>query len=175
MAIITVEAYHTQSYTSPPLNFPKLAEGYENWLGNGFYFWHDFGFGKWWGDSKKCGRDNKTRQYIIYKGTLMFDEDDFIDTVFNQEDYDNFTATIEKFAKACQKNLGKKPTLIEFNQFIEDFNIWEGIKVIRFQDLPENNVHLEVLGFYYKKRIQYRVNAPGVIIKFVVQNTFACL
>ena len=175
MGFITLDVYHTQSYTSPPLNFPSLAEGYEIWLGDGYYFWHDYYFSKWWGASKKCGRENNTRRYIVYKATLFFDEEDFIDTVFNEIDYENFSKAIEKFAMTLKKNLGRKPSLEEFNQFIEDYHIWDEIKVIRFQDLPENNDHIEVLGFYYRKRIQLRVNAPEIIIKFVVQNTFGCI
>ena len=174
MAELVLECFHTQAYNVIPLTFPKLAEGYENWLGDGYYFWQDEYFSKWWGENKKC-RGNLSRMYTVYKGELKFDDEEFIDTVFNIEDYYQFVHSIERFAKKHQKNLGRKPTLEEFNEFIEDHNIWQDIKVIRFQDVPENDEHVEVLGFYYKKRIQIRVNDATIINKFVFYKSLACI
>jgi len=175
MASITLDVYHTQSHTARPLSFPVLATGFENWLGDGYYFWQDYQFSIWWGKTHKCGTSNKSRQFIVYRATLIFDSEEFIDTVFNEEDYYQFCKNIEKFAKAYQKNLGRKPSLQEFNSFIEHHHVWDEIKVIRFQDLPESDYHVEVLGFYYKKRIQLRVNDPKIISTFAVHKTFACL
>lgn len=175
MATITLEVYHTPHFANPPHKFPVLAQGYENWLGDGYYFWQDEEFSKWWGQNKKCGPENFSRRYIIYKTTLTFEEEDFIDTVFNQEDYYQFVKTIEKFAKAYQKNLNKIPDLREFNEFIEAYHIWDNIKVIRFQDIPQKNEHLEVRGFYYKKRIQLRVNDPTIITNFAIHKNLSCI
>ncbi len=167
--------YHTQSSTFQPRRFPKLAEGFEEWLGAGYYFWQDEYFAKWWGIQRKCGISNFSRRYTIFVSILEFNSDDFVDTVFNEEDYYNFVDQVEKFAKKYQKNLGRKPTLREFNQFVSDFNLWEGIKVIRFQDIPETNEHIEVKEFYYKKRIQIRVNDPAIIKSFTNYKTLACI
>jgi hypothetical protein len=170
-----MEVYHTQAHNKGIIDFPELAEGKEQWLGDGFYFWQDYQFSEWWGDYKKCKSWNVSRKYDIYEVELEFEEDDFIDTVFNENDYYNFVKNIEKFAKIFQKKIKKKPTLEEFNLFIKRFKIWDNIKIIRFQDVPENNYLVEVNGFYYKKRIQIRVNNPTIISNFVHLKTKDCI
>lgn len=175
MASLTIDCFHTPHFSDPPHKFPVLADGYENWIGDGYYFWQDEQFAKWWGQNKKCGGSNLARRYIIYKTQLTFEEDDFIDTVFNEDDYYQFVDKIEEFAKQYQKKLKKIPDLKEFNEFIEAFNIWTSIKVIRFQDLPAQDEHIQVKGFYYKKRIQIRVNDPTIITNFAVYKNLACI
>ncbi len=168
--------YHTQAASlQQPRTFPSLAAGYEEWLGDGYYFWQDEFFAKWWGITKKCRGWNISRRYTIYYAELEFAKDEFIDTVFNEEDYNGFVNAIERFAKKHQKVLGRKPTLREFNEFVSDFNLWEGVKVIRFQDIPQSNEHIQVEEFYYKKRIQIRVNDANVIKKFGELKTLACI
>lgn len=167
--------YHTQEYRLPLLKMPIEARGNKQWLGDGYYFWQDIKFAKWWGDTKKCNHSNISRVYSVYQATITCNEDDFIDTVFNEIDYLNFVKTIEKFAAAFTRQFKKKPSLIEFNDFIYDMNLWQNIKVIRFQDLPENNDLVEVNGFYYKKRIQFRVNNLDNITNFVHIKNFACI
>lgn len=169
----TLEVYHTQEFRPLTLSFPVLAVGNEQWLGDGFYFWQDYEFSQWWGDTKKC--PNPFKQYSIFKATLNFEMDDFIDTVFNEQDYYNFVKVIEDFAKAYKRRFKSKPTLEDFNDFISDNNIWDSIKVIRFQDVPENNNLVEVNGFYYKKRIQIRVNEPDIIVNFAHFKNFLCV
>ncbi len=168
----TIEVYHTQECRPQTLNFPVLAEGFEQWLGDGYYFWQDYDFARWWGYNKKC--PHPSRQFSVFIATLDFNEADFIDTVFNEQDYYNFVKNVEKFAKAYQNKYKQKPTLEDFNDFIADHNIWDNIKIIRFQDLPENNDLVEVKGYYYKKRIQIRVNEPDIISKFALFKNFLC-
>ena len=170
--MISIKVFHTQEYKPITLEFPVLAEGFGQWLGDGYYFWQDYEFARWWGESKKCSDTN--RQFSIFVATLEFNQDDFIDTVFNEQDYYSFVKIIKNFAKSYQNRYHHKPTLEEFNDFIFDHGIWDNIKIIRFQDLPENNKLLEVKGFYYKKRIQIRVNAPEIIAKFVHFKHFQC-
>lgn len=170
--MISIDVFHTQEYRPNTLEFPVLAEGVEQWLGDGYYFWQDYEFARWWGESKKCSSTN--RQFSIFKVTLDFNQEDFIDAVFNELDYYSFVKLVEDFAKAYQKRYRNKPTLEEFNDFIYDHGIWNDIKIIRFQDLPENNKLLEVKGFYYKKRIQIRVNAPEIITRFAHFKNFLC-
>jgi len=168
----SLQVFHTQECRQKALTFPILAEGNEQWLGDGFYFWQDFEFARWWGYEQKC--PHQLAQFSIFCATLVFNENDFIDTVFNEQDYYNFVKNVEKFAKAYQIKYRKKPTLEDFNDFIADHNIWDNIKVIRFQDLPKNNDLVEVSGYYYKKRIQIRVNEPEIITKFVPLKDFLC-
>jgi hypothetical protein len=106
---------------------------------------------------------------------LQFEEDSFIDTVFNEKDYREFVKKVEEFAKKYISKFKAKPSLEDFNDFIQDFNVWNNVKVIRFQDVPENNELLEVNGFYYKKRIQIRVNAPEIIVNFKHFKDFVCV
>jgi hypothetical protein len=170
-----LKVFHTQANRNELLSFPEITTKSDNWLGDGFYFWQDLEFAEWWGDSKKCQSWNKSRKYDIYNSILDFSEDAFIDTVFNEIDYYNFIKTIEKFSKAFQRKIHKKPSLKEFILFIKKFGIWENINVIRFQDIPENNLLVEVKGFYYKKRIQIRVNRPEIISTFDHFSTKDCI
>jgi hypothetical protein len=170
---INLSVYHTQEYRPVTLRFPVLATGNEQWLGDGYYFWQDYEFAKWWGETKKCR--NPYRQYSIFKADLNFSEENFIDTVFNQIDYYEFVKKVESFAKRYGRQFGHKPTLEEFNDFIADFGLWKEIKVIRFQDIPENDQLMEVDGYYYKKRIQLRVNDASIITTFAHQKNLYCV
>ena len=167
--------FHTQEERSVSLELPVEAKGHEQWMGDGYYFWQDYEFAQWWGNLKKCHKRNISQKYSIYKATIQCDEDDFIDTVFNENDYINFVRAIEKFSKKYQIQFNKKPSLIEFNDFIFDKHIWQSIKVIRFQDIPENDELMAVNDFYYKKRIQFRVNDSDNITKFVLDDCFDCV
>lgn len=170
-----LKLFHTQEYRLPQLKFPVLAVGNEQWLGDGYYFWQDYEFAKWWGPEKKCKRTNTSRKYCIFRVAISFSEDEFIDTVFNEVDYRNFVNSIEKFANQYVKQFNSKPNLEQFNDFIADKNLWPDIKVIRFQDVPKNDELLLVSGYYYKKRIQIRVNEPDKITTFALLNTFCCV
>jgi hypothetical protein len=158
--------FHTTDSMKGTLKFPELSDDKGNWLGDGFYFWQDYEFAEWWGDTDKCKTWNKSRQYDIYESDLEFKNDEFIDTVFNQEDYYYFLKTIEKYAKKYQRIFREKPNLSEFNLFLKKHKIWQSINIIRFQDIPEKNALVEVTGFYYKKRIQIRVYKPDLISSF---------
>ena len=46
--MIRLDAFHTREFRYPILKFPVLAEGFEQWLGVGYYFWQDFEYAKWW-------------------------------------------------------------------------------------------------------------------------------
>ncbi len=173
--MIELEVYHTQERRDTELEFPCLATGNEQWLGDGFYFWQDYEFANWWGQIKKCGSKNKSRQFCIFKCLLSFNEDQIIDTVFDEQDYYNFVTKIETFAKRLTHLTKAIPTLEEFNDFTADYGLWKDIKVIRFQDVPPKDEHVEVKGFYYKKRIQLRVNDPQIISKFTNFKTFLCV
>lgn len=171
--MMTLEVYQTQEFRSINLDFPILATGNEQWLGDGYYFWQDYEFAKWWGETKKITKLN--RSYSVFKAYLAINEDNFIDTVFNQEDYYNFVKNVELFAEKYSTKFNKKPTLEEFNDFIIDFNLWTNIKVIRFQDVPENDQLMKVNRYYYKKRIQIRVNEPQIITKFEPYKILTCI
>lgn len=82
---------------------------------------------------------------------------------------------MELFAEKYSTKFNKKPTLEEFNDFIIDFNLWTNIKVIRFQDVPENDQLMKVNRYYYKKRIQIRVNEPQIITKFEPYKILTCI
>ncbi|MHA4739046.1 hypothetical protein [Dyadobacter sp. MSC1_007] len=161
-----ISVFQAQEYRDQHLSFPVLAEGYQQWFGDGYYFWEDIGFAHWWGEEKKISQKNRINRYCIYEAKLEFSPDEVIDTVFNEEDYSQFIKVVEKFAGKFNEAYGKRPSLFEFNEFISDNNIWTDICVIRFQDLPGTNRVLSVSGFPYKKRIQLRVNDPNRISSF---------
>jgi hypothetical protein len=102
--MIEITTYHTQEHRNSVLSFPVLAEGNEQWLGDGYYFWQDYEFAKWWGVCKKCKKPVHGKYYSIYNATLKFSQDDFIDTVFNEIDYYNFVKKIEEFSKNFKKS-----------------------------------------------------------------------
>ena len=93
-----IKGYHTQEYRKVILTQPLLSEGFQQWMGNGFYFWQDLEFAEWWGETQKCFKKNSSQQYVIYQSDLICEEENFIDAVFNEIDYYNFVAKIEKFA-----------------------------------------------------------------------------
>jgi hypothetical protein len=167
--------FHCQEYRGAILSLPIEGIGSDQWLGDGYYFWQDYEFAQWWGNNKKCNNKNLSRRYSVYKASIEFDEDDFIDTVFNETDYRNFVKNIEKFANKYFLQFNKKPSLIEFNDFISDKKIWSNIKIIRFQDVPLNDDLMSVKGFYYKKRIQIRVLNIENITNFVLDDCFDCI
>ena len=170
-----LEAYHTQGRRDKILNFPRIATGNEQWLGDGFYFWQDYEFASWWGREKKCPKGKYPSSYDIYSANIEIDKDNFIDTVFNEEDYYEFVKKVEEFAKKFAKKFKKKPNLGEFNDFIADFDLWKEVEVIRFQDVPANNALIEVTDFFYKKRIQIRVNNPERISNFAHSKNLFCV
>lgn len=112
-------------------------------------------------------------EFIKDKLSEIHDENIFEDLLKRMFKVD-VTECMEEFAKKYTSKYYKKPTLEEFNDFISDFNIWDNIKVIRFQDVPENNDLVEVNGYYYKKRIQLRVNEPEIITNFALHKNFLC-
>jgi len=166
----TIEVYHTQERRTQKLYSPILAEGLEQWLGDGYYFWQDLDFAHWWGQTKKC--KFPINKYTIFVSQICINEENFIDTVFNEQDYYNFVKNIEKFARLYERKHKHKPTLEEFNDFIVDHNIWGEIKIIRFQDIPENNDLVMVNGLYYKKRIQIVIKDLDLITNFAFLNDF---
>jgi hypothetical protein len=156
-------------------NPPDAGEGLDQWLGDGYYFWESEDFAVWWGETQKCKEENLTRIWDIYTAELFIDGDNFIDTVFNEEDYKQFVKKIEDFATKYVRKYSKKPSLSEFNDFIADHGIWTDIEAIRFQDVPANDRFVRINGFFYKKRIQIRVNNVDLISKFAHLKKYTCV
>lgn len=167
----TLEVYHTQERRQEIMNFPGLATGNEQWLGDGYYFWQDLELAIWWGRVMKCLR---RCTFDVYSAELIIEEDNFLDTVFNENDYRQFIRVVEEFADRYRHLFNSKPNLEEFNEFISDFNIWGSITVIRFQDVPQRNELLKINNFFYKKRIQLIVREPELITNFALKQNFNC-
>lgn len=163
-----ITVYHTSEHRGT--EYIIYAVGEDQWLGDGYYFWQDFEFAREWGAIKKY------TSFDIYaiEVNLNFDTDeDVIDTVFNEIDYYKFVDKIEYFARLYFEKFNDRPTLQEFNNFIQDYEIWKGVKAMRFQDLPANNKKdfLKVTGFYYKKRIQIVLFDMSLLIKSTITHT----
>jgi hypothetical protein len=167
-----ITVYHANEHRGSEIIV--YAEGSNQWLGDAYYFWQDFEFVEEWAKSPR----NKYSISDIYtvELDLNFDSDeDVIDTVFNENDYYKFVEKIEYFANKYFDKFKEKPSLQEFNNFINDnnFPLWKGIKAIRFQDLPSNDKKdfLKVKGFFYKKRIQLALYDETKFIKKMVTHT----
>jgi hypothetical protein len=177
-----LEVFHTTEHRGNIRSVPIFAQGDHQWLGDGYYFWQDYEFAEEWGFNRVC-KKSKYKQgeltaFDIYRANLdiEFPSAETIDTVFNEIDYYNFLGRVEYFAERYFMLFKKKPTLEDFNDFIRDFDIWRGIKAIRFQDLPTNHnrTYLKVKKFYYKKRIQIVVYDVTIIRKFALESTHKC-
>ncbi len=158
-----MEVFHTNEHRGTTIIIP--ATGENQWLGDGYYFWQDYEFAVEW-----------AKKYLvsdIYSVNINIDfhkDEDVIDAVFNEQDYYGFVSRVEKFARLYYNKFKEKPTLVDFNNYIKDHKIslWEDIKAIRFQDLPnakDNKTYLEVKDFSYKKRIQIVLFDKEKIIK----------
>jgi hypothetical protein len=177
-----IKVFHTNQCRGDALQIPVFGTGKKQWLGDAYYFWQDYEFAEEWGYNRICcGEEYKKGElthFDIYDAELNinFPSDDVIDSVFNEEDYSQFLMNLEKFAMAYKLKFGKKPNLEEFNDYIEDKNIWSSIKAIRFQDLPANSKrnYLKITNFYYKKRIQIAVYDVKIITKFLRTKSLKC-
>jgi hypothetical protein len=168
-----MEVFHTNEHKGT--TFFIWAQGADQWLGDGYYFWQDYEFAEEWA---------KVRRYPvadIYTVDLDIDfkkDDDVLDTVFNEEDYYGFINRIEKFARIYYNKFSVKPTLVDFNNYIQDnkISLWGNIKAIRFQDTPDNHQkskkYLLVDKFPYKKRIQIVIFDKEIIFNFAVKKLF---
>ncbi len=155
------EFYHTQEKRRDRIDSPIRCVNENAWLGEGYYFWAEEI------DAIRWGRDKKSRtgKYEIY--IAIIDEEDVLDTVFNEEHYYFWLKQIEKIAGKIIKNTGIKPSLKELNDYIREHNIWKEVKGIKFQDLPANKDYLLVKDFYYRKRIQLVVYNKEIILDFI--------
>lgn len=173
-----ITLFHTNENRGNRLAIPVYARGNKQWLGDGYYFWQDYEFAEEWGYNRICKINKNLKEFDIYEADLNLDfpSEHIIDTVFNEEDYRGFLKVVELFAVKYQLEFGEKPTLEEFNDFIKDFDLWKGIKAIRFQDLPTNSNrdYLKIKNFYYKKRIQIVVYDVKVIRRFEHKVSLSC-
>ena len=153
--------FHTQESRTKQLTEPKLCSRFDAWLGEAFYFWYEEFDAEQWGNNSK----NRAGHYEIY--SCEIDDENVIDTVFNEEHYYFWLKQVEKVARAIIIKTNKKPTIKELNDYIVEHNIWGEVDGIRFQDLPVNNEHLlikpieysknKIRSIAYRKRIQLAV------------------
>jgi hypothetical protein len=177
-----IKVFHTNQCRGNALQLPIPGTGIKQWLGDAYYFWQDYEFSEEWGYNRICHnklyKNGTLTHFDIYDAELNIDfpSDDVIDSVFNEEDYRQFLANLEKFAVFYELEHKTKPTLEEFNDYIKDYNIWSDIKAIRFQDLPtkSDRNYLKIKRFYYKKRIQIAVYDVKIISKFVRSKSLKC-
>lgn len=103
-------------------------------------------------------------------------DNNYLDTVFNEQHYYFWLRQLEKIAQTIIKKTKEKPTLKELNDYIRDRGIWKEIDFIQFQDLPLGDKHSFVKPIEYnngkirtiafRKRIQIAVYNPDIICKF---------
>lgn len=160
--------YHTQEKRRKALDGPVICTDPEAWLGDGYYFWESEDDAVFWGITKK----KRTGEYSIY--SAMINEDNVLDTVFNEEQYRAWVGWIDKAAKKFTKSNNEKPTLYELNQFFADKGLYDDVDGIKFQDISKNPNHFWVKAFQYKKRIQLAVFNSAIITNFALHFEGQC-
>jgi hypothetical protein len=161
------KCYHSQEKWKNRLTQPIECISDTAWLGKGYYFWY------YYEDAIIWGRDSKTRtgRYEIYASLIK--NEDILDTVFNEKEYNFWFRQVEKAAKTITIKTGSKPTIKEINEYFHERGTWHELKGILFQDIPVNETIL-VKGLYYKKRIQLVLYYLDNVIKFEFHEEGVC-
>ncbi len=160
--------FHTQEKRNVRLKMAEKCYKDNAWLGDAYYFWAEERDALLWGKRSK----RATGYYEVY--TAHIDCEDFLDTVFNQEEYQFWVRQIEKFVQQFDPKLGK-PTIKELNRWVRKKNIWKDMDGILFQDLPTKEADLLIEKFYHYKRIQAAVFNRDVINNFAFFKEGKCL
>jgi hypothetical protein len=153
--------YQTVEKRESRLSSPIFSKRKNAWLGKGYYFWSQIEDAHIWGK----GSQNKNGFYEIYISEI--DETNILDTVFNKEHYEYWVEQIESFAKIFFEQTGYQPSVKDVCQYFNKSGIWSNVDGVKFQDLPQNNKHLMVQNFYYRKRIQLAVYNKKIILSFI--------
>lgn len=152
--------YHTQEHRMEEglLTKPILCERDDAWLGTAYYFWLDRTDAERWGDKSKT----KTSRYDVYEGDI--DCENVLNTVFDEEQYNFWLASIEAVTKKIMKKTNRKPTLKTLNNYLIERGHWDEVDGILFQDLPTNDYYSliepiktrkgKLVYFPHKKRVQ---------------------
>ena len=171
-----IVGYHTQEYRpNQPLLSPILCSELNAWLGNGYYFWVEEEFAKYWGEDFKTFN---TGAYTIHKAYL--DVDNCINAVFDENGYYFFKNQIEKVITRF-KNEGKNINLKNVHDYLTE-KVWSNLNItgIIYDDLPKNPYnkkrtysvikHIEGKNevFYYRKRIQIVIFKAENFCNFVM-------
>lgn len=154
--------YHTQENRGSILKSPIACIRDDAWLGAGYYFWIEER------DSLKWGEDFKksTGSFHVYKAEI--DTENVLDTVFNEKHYNFWISSIEKAIKVLGPKSKRKLTLKDLNDYFKDKAKWNGVSGILFQDIPASETSSQILGFYYRKRIQLVVYNTEIINSFAL-------
>lgn len=158
--------YHTQEKRNVRLVSPVKCTRRDAWLGHGFYFWDEYEDAIIWG---KCSK-NRTGRYEIYKSTIA--SENFLNTVFDEEDYKFYRKQIEKIEKFIIQKTGIKATVEDVCDYLNTRTKWsENLDGILFQDSP-NGYNNSIVGYPYRKRIQAVVYNTNCIKDFSFHEEF---
>lgn len=159
---MTRTGFHTQERRTEKLTAALKCIKKNAWLGEGYYFWLEVSDSHQWGRTHK----NKTGKYSVYKA--LIDCEKVLDTVFNEEHYKFWLTEIEKIANDyLKKTQNREKISIKYlNQYLKEKGAWESLDGIMFQELPINEEHTKVRGFYYRKRTQIAVYNSDIISNF---------
>ncbi len=160
--------YHTQEKWDNDLNEPIICRRDDAWLGEGFYFWYELQDAQIWGQKSKTG----TGMYQVYKADI--DNEDVLDTVFNQEHYHFWLKQIEKVIKVLGPKTGRRLRIKDINDYFQEKGKWKGMTGIMFQDIPTSETSSLISGFYYRKRIQLVVYNKKIIHNFALHLEERC-
>lgn len=159
--------YQTTEKRNIRVERPIFCRKGNAWLGKAFYFWKHLDDARIWGK-----RFNLRKKFFeVYSSDI--ESDNILDTVFNQQDYYFFLEEVEAFAKRFNELVGRKPTIEDTCDFYNQYNVWEGIDAVLFQDLPLNELSL-VERYYYRKRIQLAVYKEAIIKNYIYVEEGKC-
>lgn len=153
--------YHTQEKRNRRLSNPIECKRKDAWLGAGYYFWDEEGDAHSWGRSSKY----KTGAFEVYEADIV--GENFLNTVFNEEDYIFFKKQIDKASLAIVKMTNMRPTIKDICEYINSKARWSTkLDGVLFQDLPTGS-NLPIENFPYRKRIQAVVYNSSCIQNFL--------
>lgn len=151
-----VIGYHSQEHRigKPLLNRPMACLNDNAWLGQGYYFWTETEFARYWGEDSKSGHSG---YYDIYRATLNCTY--CINAVFDEQGYNFFSTKILETIQYFKDN-EIELTLEGVNRFLAD-KVWPKLHItgILYDDKPRNprksnRIYSEIPELYYRKRIQ---------------------
>lgn len=157
--------YHTQESRKNTLKKPIPCVRDDAWLGNGTYFWYDLEDAEYWGNTSK----KATGCYEIYISDIQ--NENVLDSVFNEDHYFFWLKQVEKIAKVIIKKTQIKPTIKELNDYFKERGTWDEVDGILFQNLPTNpnrllirpiKYNIKRVIIAYRKRIQLAVYNLGI-------------
>jgi len=157
--------FHTQEARKIKLTQPIRCTRNDAWLGHAYYFWRDEEDAREWGRKSK----NKVGFYDIYSADIK--SDNILDTVFNEEHYNFWVASIDQALQEFVRLANYKPDREFLCDFIMNEVQWDAsLDGLLFADSP----FTAITGINYRKRIQLALYNIKCLSNFRLKETGKC-